>query len=268
MPFTENRAGGLVYMTSSNIAATHAFTTRYGGVSSGIYTSLNLGQNLNDDPLCVRRNYEILGSALDFDPNSLIYSRQVHGTAVRLVTKEDQLMPYQHVPYEADGLITAEKDVPIIVFTADCVPILLYDPVRFVIGAVHAGWRGTALDIAGKAVKKMAHSFGSKPSDIRAAIGPCIARCCFETGDDVKAAVHHVLGGDAPRYVTLRGEKHMVDLKGINCLLLERAGIKPENIDVSSECTACSSEKYWSHRITNGQRGSQASMIMMKGGMN
>lgn len=268
MPFSEKKTGGLRLMTSSNIAVTHAFTTRYGGVSGGIYTALNLGQNLADDPASVRRNYEILGTALGFDPNRLVLSRQVHGTDVRLVTAEDRQSPFEQVPYEADGLITAEKDVPLMIFTADCVPILLYDPVGCVIGAVHAGWRGTVQDIAGITVRKMAHSLGSDPANIRAAIGPCISMCCFETSEDVKDAVEQALDGEASRYIDRRGEKYLIDLKGINSLLLERAGIQSENIDISPECTSCLSDKYWSHRATKGQRGSQAAVIMMKGSMN
>lgn len=267
MPFSENRTGELHFMTSSNLGVPHAFTTRAGGVSSGIYTSLNLGQNVGDDPDNVRRNYEILGRALGFDPARLVQSHQVHGTHVRLVTKEDTLPPFEPIPYEADGLITSEKDVPLIIFTADCVPILLYDPVGCAIGAVHAGWRGTVSDIAGITVRKMARTFGSNPSDIRTAIGPCISMCCFETGDDVKAAVTNTLGSEAMRYIAPHNEKYLIDLKGINRLLLEHAGIRSENIEISPECTSCLSDKYWSHRVTNGQRGSQASVIMMKGSM-
>lgn len=273
MPFSESRIGELRLMVSSNITTTHAFTTRYGGVSSGIYTSLNLGQNLGDDPASVRQNYEILGAALGFDPSGLVMSRQVHGADVRLVSSDDKLPPFQPIPYEADGLITAEKGVPLIIFSADCVPILLFDPVGSAIGAVHAGWRGTTKDIAGEAVRKMSGSLGCTPSDIHAAIGPCISACCFETGDDVKTALAHTLGRDAARFIVTHktvanGEKHMIDLKGINSLLLERAGIRPENIEISPDCTSCLNDKYWSHRATNGQRGSQISVIMMKGYMN
>jgi YfiH family protein len=271
MPFTENKAGTLLFMTSTALGVTHAFTTRLGGVSGGIYDSLNLAQNAGDDPACVRRNFELLGSALGFDAECLVLSRQVHGTHIRIVTKEDRMSPFDPVPYEADGLITADKDIPLMIFTADCVPILLYDP-NGAIGAVHAGWRGTVGDIAGKAVREMARCFGSRPWDICAAIGPCISACCYETGEDVKAAVFNTLGEEACRYViprddVLHGGKYMTDLKGINSLLLTRAGLRPENIDVSQECTSCLSHKYWSHRVTNGKRGSQASIIMMKGSM-
>ncbi|NLA87003.1 MAG: laccase domain-containing protein, partial [Clostridiales bacterium] len=126
MPFIEKKYGDLPLMTSSKLGVTHAFTTRQGGMSGGIYRSFNLGQNQGDDPACVLRNYEALGSALGFDPSRLAFTRQVHGTTVRHVSKHDMLPVFAPAPYEADGLITAEKDVPLIIFTADCVPILLY----------------------------------------------------------------------------------------------------------------------------------------------
>ncbi len=254
-------------MTASNIGTAHAFTTRFGGVSGGIYASLNLGQNLGDDPAHVRRNYEILGAALGFDPDGLVFTRQVHGTVVRRVTKKDRLPPYAPIPYEADSLITSDTDVPLVISTADCVPILLFNPAAGAAGAVHAGWRGTMADIAGSAVREMVRCFGCNAADIRAAIGPSISMCCFETGSDVKDAAVRLLGGEAARYVTAAGEKYMVNLKGINSLLLKRAGLRPENIEVSPECTSCLSDKYWSHRVTNGQRGSQAAVIMMKGSL-
>lgn len=266
MAFTENRSGTLVYMTSPKISASHGFTTRLGGVSGGIYSALNLGQNVGDVPENVQRNYNLLGAALGFDPERLALTRQVHGNCVRHVSKKDLLPPFAPVP-EADGLITNETDVPLMIFTADCVPILLFDPVGCAAGAVHAGWRGTVADIAGTAVREMARLFGSRPADIRAAVGPCISACCFETKEDVKNAVIGVLGNEASQFITPRGDTFMIDLKGINRSLLQGAGVTPENIDIAEDCTACRSDMYWSHRVTKGQRGSQAAVIMMKGCM-
>ncbi len=252
-------------MTADTINTTHAFTTRLGGVSTGVHTSLNLGYKEGDVPENVRHNYAVLSAALGFDANGMVFSHQVHKDGVRVAGRGDRRGPYDPVPYEADGLVTAEADLPLIIFTADCGPILLHDPVRGAVGAVHAGWRGTVLNIAGAAVDKMTAELGCRPADIRAAIGPCISKCCFETGNDVRDAVKQLLGGEAPQYAEPRGDKYMVDLKGINTLLLERAGLLPENIDVSPECTSCRSEKYWSHRVTKGQRGSQAAVIILKG---
>ena len=276
-------------MTAPNILTTHAFTTRLGGVSRGIYASLNLGLNLGDDPAHVRENYNIVCRALGVTDDDIVCSRQVHGTHVRIVTRGDCGGLYSPQPVEADGLITRDTGVALAVFTADCVPILLHDAVRGVAGAVHAGWRGTAAGIAGEAVSKMREAFGCDPADIRAAIGPCISKCCFETGPEVPAALQSVpdsCGGphggcgknkssQRDFYVDIAGvaarcreEKYMVDLKEANRLLLVRAGVMSENIMLSDECTMCRGDgKYWSHRLTKGRRGSQAAVIMLKGNM-
>jgi YfiH family protein len=264
MPFIEKVSGGLVYMTAPHITAAHAFTTRHGGVSGGIYDALNLKPGIGDTAENVRRNYALLGSALGFNPDRLVFSSQVHGTTVRLVTQADLHSPFDAVP-EADGLITADPGVPLFVFIADCVPILLHDPVRGAVGAVHAGWRGTVADIAGTAVRQMTDALGCRPADIRAAIGPCISSCCYETGDDVVSAVRRQLGSAAAGFITKPGDKCHVDLKGVNAWLLRRAGLTPDNIMISDECTACQSSKYWSHRVTGGKRGSQAAVIFLKG---
>lgn len=148
------------------------------------------------------------------------------------------------------------------VFSADCTPILLHDPVRGAVGAVHAGWRGTVMDIVGKAVKKMQSEFGCTPENINAAIGPCISLCCFETGSEVYESVSALLGTDSEHFAFKKADgKYMIDLKGINQFLLNRVGVR--NVSVSDECTKCSSTKYWSHRATNGRRGTQCSCIVL-----
>ena len=152
--------------------------------------------------------------------------------------------------------------VALMVFTADCVPILLHDPIKGAIGAVHAGWRGTVSNIPGEAVRKMKSEFGCSPADIKAAIGPCISKCCYETGSDVAYALQQSIPGAANECLTQQEEKYMVDLKKANYHQLINAGVI--NIVISDECTSCRSDKYWSHRVTNGQRGSQAALIVIK----
>ena len=259
MPFTENNVDSVVYMTAPDIATTHAFTTRYGGASNGIFDSLNLGMRLGDDPDNVTENYNRICHALGITINAIVCSNQVHGTGIRVVTREDRGRLFLPNPHQSDGLITNVSDVSLLIFTADCTPILLYDPVRRAAGAVHAGWRGTVADIAGAAVKKMTDIFGCKPADIRAAIGPCISKCCYETGRDVADAINDTLGSDADECFGRLGGTTMVDLKTANRILLQNAGVR--DISVSSECTSCRSDKYWSHRKTNGRRGSQSAII-------
>ncbi|HHT17240.1 MAG TPA: peptidoglycan editing factor PgeF [Papillibacter sp.] len=265
MAFCEIRCGDLVYFTSSLIPVPHAFTTRHGGISCGIFETLNLGRGLGDDPKALKENYARVSCAVGFEADRFVFSRQVHGDTVRPCTAVDALPPEGDVPYEADGLITNEKNVPLVISVADCVPILLYDPVRGAVGAVHAGWRGTVQDIAAKAVRRLAAEYGSRPEDIRAALGPSISLCCFETGPEVAKAVSALLGPRGAEFALPRGDKYMVDLKGINAHRLEDAGLSPENIDISHLCTSCRCETFWSHRKTKGKRGGQAALIMMKG---
>lgn len=268
MSMTEHHHHALLYLTADSMTAAggvvHAFSTRQGGVSEGIYTSLNLGANRGDDPARVRQNYHILCSAIGISPSCLVFSKQVHGDQIRVVTASDAGKGLDRpVDYEADGLICDDPNAALVVFSADCIPILLYDPVRGAIGAVHAGWRGTALGIAAKAVNKMSAVFGCQPAHILAAIGPGLSQCCFETDEDVPAAMWAALGTDAAPYLAQQGAKWHVDLKGLNRQFLQNAGVQPDHISISADCTRCLPDRYWSHRVTGNQRGSQAALIQL-----
>ena len=175
MSVITNKVGKLEYLTAEGIAVPHCFTTRFGGVSEGYLASLNLGIHRGDEPENVRKNYEILGEALEFDIEDLVFTRQTHTNIVRVVDGSNcgEGLERDVVP-ECDALVTNTPGVALAAFTADCTPILLHDPVTGAVGAVHAGWRGTVADIAGNAVRAMGESFGSRPEDIRAAIGPNI----------------------------------------------------------------------------------------------
>ena len=262
MAFLEHKCNGVTYMTSPNIETVHAFTTRHTGVSQGIYHSLNLGQNTGDDGASVSENYNILGRALHISSDDIVSTRQVHGNHVRVVAKNDRGRLYFPQQQDADGIITNEPNIALMILVADCVPILLHDPVLNLIGAVHSGWRGTAMDIAGSAIKKMSEVFGSSPANIRAAVGPCISQCCYETDSDVPDGLFKTLQKDTEKCIKARDDKYMVDLKEANHLLLRRAGLS--DIMVSDECTSCRNDKYWSHRKTKGQRGSQAAIIQLR----
>ena len=255
-------------MTSDSLGAHHAFTTRHGGVSTGVFASLNLGATRGDEIENVEKNYKILCSALSFPRERLVFSHQIHECTVRVCSDEDINHLHTDVTYDADGLITNEPGLALVIFTADCIPILLHDPVKKVVGAVHAGWRGTVGGIAAEGVRKMAETYGSDPSDIRAAIGAGICYSCFETGEEVPEEARKAIGSEAEAFITAKKDipgKFTVDLKGLNAHILKKAGVPAENIDISPECTLCSHEKYWSHRYTKGIRGVQASVIMLKG---
>lgn len=263
MAFTENNVDGLIYMSSSVIRTKHAFTTRFGGVSTGDFASLNLGFGRGDAPENVRENYRRLTALMGAEIDGCAVTRQVHGNEVRVVTRTDRHECGAPVPYEADGIITTERGLPIMCFVADCVPALLCDAENGVIAAVHCGWRSSVADILGETVKKMC-ALGAKPENIHAAMGAAIGRCCFETDDDVPQAVEKYLSGQTAGLFDRRADgKTMVDLRAANAVRLRQLGLKAENIDISPECTMCSHEKYWSHRYTKGRRGSQAAAIVL-----
>lgn len=259
------KEGTLEYLAAREITVPHGFTTRYGGVSQGILSSLNIGIRRGDQRENVLKNYEILGNALDFDVKNLVLSHQTHTDTVLRVGKAQagSGLFAPELP-ECDGLITNEPGIALAVFTADCTPVLLHDPVTGAVGAVHAGWRGTAASIAGKAVAAMAREFGSEPENIRAAIGPNIGVCCFETDADVPDAMSEAFGEEAKPFIHPRDNKYYVNLKEINALVLRRAGVR--HIEISTDCTVCQSHRFWSHRVTRGERGSQGAIIVCKEG--
>ena len=250
---------------AENITAAHGFTTRLGGVSEGYLSSLNLGMHRGDDPKNVAENYRRLANAVGFSTKKLVLANQTHSDIVRVVTDKDCLGSLSHRDFpECDGLVTNTPGIALTVFTADCTPILLHDPVTGAVGAVHAGWRGTALGIAQKAADTMVAAFGCQPGDICAAIGPNIGVCCFETHSDVPEAMLCALGEEARPFIHPHGDKFHVDLKQINALWLRRSGIT--NITISDRCTACDPHLFWSHRVTGGMRGSQGAVILCKEG--
>ena len=264
MPIINKISGTLEYEASDSIAVPHCFTTRLGGVSTGIFDSLNLACHRGDTTQNVEENYRILANALGFDPKNVVLTRQTHSDIIRVVTNGDCGGLDHHTYPECDGLITNTPGLALVVFTADCTPILLHDPVTGAVGAVHAGWRGTAANIAGKAVQAMADAFGCDPGNIRAAIGPNIGACCFATDADVPTAMVNALGNRALEHISTAGQKYYVNLKAINARFLENAGVR--HIDISASCTMCQSHRFWSHRVTQGKRGSQGAIIVCKEG--
>ena len=236
---TTKKQGTLEYLTAEEITVPHAFTTRFGGVSTGPQESLNLAFGNGDTMENVEANLRLLAKGLDFDPEALVLTRQTHSDIVRVVTKADH-QGFCHREYpECDALCTDDPGTALLVFTADCTPILFYDPVTGAVGAAHAGWRGTASGIAARVVEAMGREYGSKPENIRAAFGP-----------------------EAEEWITSNGEKYFLDLKAINRLVLNRAGV--ETVEMSDACTVCQCDRFWSHRVTKGLRGSQGAIIVCR----
>lgn len=284
--------------TSSLLLAKHGFSTRFGGVSEEIYHSLNLGRNRGDIPERVNENWRRFLESCGITEKKAVWGTQVHGNYIAVVDKKDLLHLGKTNPYmEADGFVTKEAGVPLVVFTADCVPVLLEDKEHGVIAAVHSGWRSTVADIEGEAVKKMTE-LGAEVKTICAALGPAIDRCCFEVGAEVIEGVQKLLGEATAKkyYDTVKqqnrkqegSKKKMVvsaakqeyeeaeenlaadspekkfhlDLRGVIVERFCQLGVPRENIELVGGCTMCNHERYWSHRYTKGERGSLAAVIM------
>ncbi|MGQ9518084.1 MAG: peptidoglycan editing factor PgeF [Anaerolineae bacterium] len=237
----------------------HGIFGRQGGVSPEPYDTLNVGADVADDPANVRRNLEIVCEALDLAPAALVTVRQVHSNRVMRVGKRHR---GQKVG-ELDGLITDEAGVPLILRFADCVPILAYDPRRGVLGAAHAGWRGTIAGMARSLVLAMVDEFGCRPEDIRAGIGPSIGPCCYQVGEDVVQMVHQAFGkAEAGRlFRHVNGRAHF-DLWQANRRQLAELGV--EQIEVAGVCTACSFHRFFSHRASGGLTGRFPMVAMLR----
>ncbi len=263
-------AGGLIYISFPNLCSERsvaAFTTRMGGVSRGRYASMNMSFTNGDDPASVRKNYDILLSALGLDTEKAVLSHQTHTDNIRIVTLDDagKGIVTQRDYNDVDGLITNCKGITLVTQFADCVPLLFYDPEKQVIATSHAGWRGTVQEIGRKTVEKMAEVFGCNPKNILAAIGPSIGKCCYEVDDPVVDGFKPLSYIPKDDILTAKANgKYMLDLQTANRLILEHAGIPNGNICVSDLCTCCNSHYFHSHRATNGSRGNLAAVIALR----
>ena len=253
-------------LRSKLLTCRHGFSTRLGGVSEGIFASLNLGANRGDSPERVEENWRRFGAAVGVDTARFVHGRQSHGADVRVARRGDEHSIGQRAAWDqADGYVTDVPDLALAVFTADCTPLLMQDPAAGVVAAVHCGWRSTAADIMKNAVAAMT-GLGARPEDIRAAIGPGIRRCCFQTGPEVPAAVDALLGGDGAGLYGPDPDapgKYRVDLPGTVRLRLLQLGLTEEHIDELGVCTMCCPDRFWSHRSMGAARGSQANLIAL-----
>lgn len=242
----------------------HLYTTRLGGVSEGAFYSLNLRFNAGDADENVIRNFEIALNALNSTPEKTVCTKQVHEADVLLVDERftGRGILKKH-DYEADALITQERDLTLAGFYADCPVALFYDKRKQAIGVAHAGWRGTAKRILSKTIKTMEEKFSSDPEDIIVAIGPSIGSCCFETDRDVPDALISSYGACISSFVEKKQNKYHINLREINAVDLLQASVLPQHITLATDCTSCENELFWSHRKTNGNRGVQAALISL-----
>lgn len=266
--FAVNYKNSIPYLTipafTQTEKVTHAFTTRLGGVSKGCYVSLNLGLHVGDDLSAVAENRMRICEVLNVNIENMVCAEQVHGDKVMLVTSEHLgcgALSLDNVIQGTDALITAEKNVVLSSYYADCVPLFFLDPVNTVVALAHAGWRGTAKHIGVKVVENMVSIFGSEPKNMLVGIGPSIGSCCYSVDEDVKDCFDGAYESKVFKY---KSGRWMLDLKKANKYMLLDAGIEEKNITVSNICTCCKSDVFFSYRASK-ITGRMASFIAIKG---
>jgi YfiH family protein len=246
----------------------HGYSTRLGGVSKGCFTSMNLGYTRGDEQEAVDENYNRISKSLGFDKSTLVLSDQVHNTVVRLVTEEDKgkgiirERDYQGV----DGLVTNIPGIPLVTFYADCVPLYFIDQKNHAIGLSHSGWRGTVKRMGKATVEAMQKNFGTDPKDVVTLIGPSICKECYEVSSDVAEAFRQTFSEQQLRnIISDNGNgKYQLNLWEANRVIMMESGIPYENIHLSEVCTCCNSELLFSHRASQGKRGTLAAFLMLK----
>lgn len=255
--------GGLTLIRSPQLSQlsgfTHAFTTRLGGATPAPLNSFNLGRHLADESSRedAMRNRRALCEAIALDFDALTVPGQQHTTNIHLLKQGDEKGP---VLPNFDGVATRASKHPVMLHFADCVPVIIVDPVAHALCVVHAGWRGTAGGISSKAVQLLVSHFGSDATNIQAAVGPAIGSCCYETGDDVAEQLSATVPNAEP-LIARRNNRPYPDLKAFNAMQLYEAGVK--SVDVSSWCTACHPELFYSHRQSGGKTGRQAAVASL-----
>lgn len=249
----------------------HGFSTRLGGVSEGIFSTMNFGVDTSpyqDEPNNIKENYIRIAKSMGVDPHSFVISRQVHKTNIRMVDENDRGKGlYTPTDYsEIDGLITNKPGITLVTKYADCVPLYFVDPKNRAIGLTHSGWRGTVKKIGKITVEEMRKAFGSNPEDIIAVVGPSIGPECYEIGEEVAAEFMKAfsLNWEQGILTSKSNGKYQCNLWAANHTVLAEAGLNPENIHISGVCTCCNSDILFSHRKTEGKRGSLAAFLAIK----
>jgi YfiH family protein len=228
----------------------HAVFTRQGGVSPDPWNSLNVGGTVGDEREHVVENRVRAFQALGRDPGSMFDVWQIHSADVVVAQIPHLSSPCE---FKADAIITDRPDLTLFMRFADCVPILLCDPRKGIIGVAHAGWQGTVKKIAQETVRAMQAAYGSYPADILAAIGPSIGPDHYEVGQDVIERVHAAFDGHAASLIQTHEGRIHLDLWAANRLTLEQAGVG--RVETAGLCTACAPDDWYSHRAQKGKTG-------------
>ena len=241
----------------------HGFSTRLGGVSEGIYQSMNLSFTRGDDPVAVRRNFDRFLEAIGGKAENTVISAQTHTTSVYAVTDADRGrgVTFDRGYPDVDGLMTDRPGIVLCTQYADCVPLFFVDLRRRVVATSHAGWRGTVDGMAQETVRRMGEVYGSDPADILMGIGPSIGLCCFEVDAPVYERFVALPFVDDDVIRNDGNGKYHIALWEVNRRFALQAGVRPEHITVTDLCTKCHPDVFWSHRVTGGERGSLAAFI-------
>ena len=267
-----NQYKDIIYLTFPLLENTglvrHLFSTRMGGASRGIYSSMNLSFSRGDNKEDVDENFRRIAQILDSTPEHIVCSKQTHTTNVRKVTEEDLGKGVvRETDYDdVDGLITNVPGIILATFYADCVPLYFVDVKKGAIGLSHSGWRGTVNRMGQVTLQAMKRAYGTEPSDVMAAIGPSICQDCYEVGEEVADAFRKNFPNEW-EYLIRKGKeegKYQLDLQETNRRILLAAGVLPENIAVTDICTCCNSELLFSHRGSNGKRGNLGAFLELR----
>ena len=250
---------GLKYLQFESMimpGLTQAIFTRQGGLSKPPWSALNLGGTVGDDPEHVKENLDLLLRSLEYKSEMLVQVRQIHSATVILA---ESPMDGQR---QGDAIITNQPGLLMLMRFADCVPILFYDPVKQAAGIAHAGWQGTVKQVSFHAARAMEREFGSKPSDIRAGIGPSIGPDHYYIQNDVIKQVETVFPDNLDELLRIDSDGVKLDLWNANKISLQRAGV--ENIEISGICTGCNTKDWFSHRAENGITGRFGAVIGLR----
>lgn len=251
----------------------HCFSTRLGGVSEGIFASMNLSFTRGDKQEAVEQNYRNLAEAMGVSYEKMVLSDQTHTVNVRKVTEADAgkglVRPRDYA--DVDGLITNVPGLVLVTSFADCVPLYFVDPVHRAIGMSHSGWRGTVGRIGRETLQAMEREYGTRPGDVICAVGPSICQDCYEVGSDVAEKFSRAFPGHE-REILKEGRpcpdggepKYQLDLWRANEIVLTEAGVLPEHISVTDLCTCCNPELLFSHRASHGKRGGLGGFLSLK----
>lgn len=270
--YKECNSSGVFYLEYPLFSETgivnHGISTREGGVSKGIFRSMNLGFSRGDDSQAVAENYRRFGRAIGVSTEKMVCSQQTHTTNIRIVTEADagKGILRERDYTDVDGLVTNVPGLCLVTFYADCVPLLFVDPVKKVIASSHSGWRGTVGRMGQHTIETMTREYGCDPRDIRAAIGPSICQDCYEVSEDVIEEFNRAFAPSQYKdlYYKKPNGKYQLNLWKANELILLEAGICPKHLAVTNLCTSCNSELLFSHRASEGKRGTLAAFLALK----